>query len=152
MAALRRLDDDVITKDLTGGVNYLKGQGFVRPSRIGVIGFCWGGSRALLFATRSQDLAAAVIYYGSNPRNLEDVKNISAPVLGHYGGADEPITSAVPQLEAAMKKHGKSFDYKIYPDAPHSFNTDTSPRSYRADAAKEAWGRTLEFFKTHLQS
>jgi len=152
IAAGRKLNDDAITNDLTGGFNYLKGQSFVRPNKIGVIGFCWGGGKALLFATRSKDLAASVIYYGSNPRKLEDVKNISAPVLGHYGGADEPITSAVPQLEEAMKKYGKSFDYKIYPGAPHSFNSDTSPRSYREDAAKEAWSRTLEFFKKHLQS
>jgi carboxymethylenebutenolidase len=151
IAAGRKLDDDVITKDLTGGVNYLKGQSFVRANRIGVIGFCWGGGKALLFTTRSKDLSASVIYYGSNPSNLEDVKNISAPVLGQYGGADERITSAVPKLDDAMKKYGKSFEYKVYPGAPHAFNSDGSP-SYREEAAKEAWGRTLQFFKTHLQS
>jgi len=152
IAAGRKLDDDTLTKDLTGGINYVKGRSFVGANKIGVIGFCWGGGKALMFTTRSKDLAASVIYYGSNPRNLEDVKNIAAPILGQYGGADEPITSAVPQLEDAMKKYGKSFDYKIYPGAPHSFNSDTSPTSYREDAAKEAWARTLEFFKKHLQS
>ena len=151
IAAGRKLDDDSITKDLSGAVNYLKGQSFVRANRIGVIGFCWGGGKALLFTTRSKDLSASVIYYGSNPANLEDVKNISAPVLGQYGAADERITSAVPKLDEAMKRYGKSFEYKVYPGAPHAFNSDVSP-SYREDAAKEAWGRTLEFFKTHLQS
>jgi carboxymethylenebutenolidase len=105
-----------------------------------------------MFTTRSKDLAASVIYYGENPTNLEEVKNITAPVLGHYGGADERITSGVPQLEAAMKKYGKSFEYKIYAGAPHAFNSDTSPQSYRPEAAKEAWSRTLEFFKKHLES
>jgi len=152
IAAGRKLDNADITKDLTGGINYLKRQSFVGASKIGVIGFCWGGGKALMFTTRSKDLAAAVIYYGDNPANLDDVKNITAPVLGQYGGADERITSGVPQLEAAMKKYGKSFEYKIYPGAPHGFNSDTSPRSYREEAAKEAWGRTLEFFKKNLQS
>jgi carboxymethylenebutenolidase len=152
IAAGRKLDDETITKDLTGGINYLKGQSFVGANKIGVIGFCWGGSKALLFTTRNKDLAASVIYYGSNPPNLDDVKNISAPVLGQYGGADERITSGVPQLEAAMKKYGKSFEYKIYAGAPHAFNSDNNPRSYREEAAKEAWARTLEFFKKHLQS
>ena len=152
IAGDRRLDDETITKSLTGGIDYLKGQSFVGASKIGVIGFCWGGGKALLFTTRSKDLAASVIYYGSNPQNLEDVKNITAPVLGQYGGADERITSAVPQLEEAMKKYGKSFDYKIYPGAPHGFNSDMSPQNFREEAAKEAWGRTLEFFKKHLQS
>jgi carboxymethylenebutenolidase len=152
IAAGRKLDDEMITKDLAGGINYLKGQSFVGANKIGVIGFCWGGGKALLFTTRSKDLAASVIYYGSNPPNLEDVKNITAPVLGQYGGADERITSAVPKLEEVMKNYGKSFEYKVYPGAPHGFNSDTSPQNFREEAAKEAWGRTLEFFKKHLQS
>lgn len=152
IAAGRKLDDETITKDLAGAASFLKGQNFIRADRVGVTGFCWGGGKALMFTTRSKDLAASVIYYGVNPQNLEDVKNITAPVLGHYGGADERITPGVPPLDAAMKKYGKSFEYKIYPGAPHSFNTDTSPSSYREEAAKEAWDRTLGFFKKHLQS
>jgi carboxymethylenebutenolidase len=151
IAAGRKLDDDMITNDLNGAVNYLKRQSFVYANRVGVIGFCWGGGKALLFTTRSKDLAAAVIYYGNNPQNLEDVKNITAPVLGHYGEADKRITSGVPKLNDAMEKYGKSFEYKIYAGAPHSFNSDDNPRSYREEAAKEAWAKTLEFFKKHLQ-
>ena len=149
---LYKLGDDAFTKDLAGAVKYLNGQNFVRANRVGVTGFCWGGGKALMFTTRSKDIAASVIYYGENPSDLEDVKNITAPVLGHYGGADERITSGVPQLEAAMKKYGKSFEHKIYPGAPHGFNNDTSPGTYREATATEAWGRTLEFFKKHLQS
>ena len=149
---LLKVDEQVLTTDLAAAVNYLKGQNFVRANKIGVIGFCWGGGKALLFTTRSKDLAASVIYYGENPRNLEDVKNITAPVLGQYGGADERITSGVPKLEETMKKYGKSFEYKIYAGAPHAFNSDTSPQSYREDAAKEAWAKTLEFFKKQLQN
>jgi carboxymethylenebutenolidase len=146
-----KLPDESIIKDLGGAVNFLKAQNFVRP-KIGVIGFCWGGGKTLMFTTRSKDLAASVVYYGSNPSNLDDIKNITAPVLGQYGGADERVTSGAPKLEEAMKKYGKSFEYKIYPGAPHAFNNDTSDRSYRAEAAKEAWDRTLEFFKKHLQT
>jgi carboxymethylenebutenolidase len=150
--ALLKIDQETILNDLAGAANYLKRQSFVRAEKIGVIGFCWGGGKALAFTTQSKDLSASVIYYGDNPRNLDDVKNITAAVLGQYGGADERITSGVPKLEAAMKKYGKSFEYKIYPGAPHAFNNDTNPRSYREEAAKEAWSRTLAFFKAHLQS
>lgn len=152
IAAGRKLTNDMITQDLAGATSYLKTQNFVRAAKIGVVGFCWGGGKALMFTTRSKEVAASVVYYGENPENLDDVKNISAPVLGHYGGDDPRITSGVPKLEEAMNKFGKSFDYKIYSGAPHAFNSDNNPGSYREEAAKEAWAKTLEFFKKHLQS
>jgi carboxymethylenebutenolidase len=151
IAAGRKLDDEMITKDLAGAVSFLKGQNYVRANKIGITGFCWGGGRALMFTTRSKDLAASVIYYGESPRNLDDVKNITAPVLAHYGELDQRINPGLPKLEEAMKKYGKSFEYKIYAGAPHAFNSDNDPESYREEAAKEAWSRTLAFFKKYLQ-
>lgn len=151
IAGLRKLTEDNVTQDLTGAINYLKGQSYVRANRIGVTGFCWGGANTLLIATRNKDVAAAVVYYGRPPKNLDHVKNITGPVYGHYGEKDDPITSQVPQLAEAMKKHGKSFEYKVYPDAPHAFNNDTNSQRYQPQAAKEAWVKTLEFFKKHLQ-
>ncbi len=105
-----------------------------------------------MFTTQNKDLAASVIYYGSNPSNLDTVQNITAAVLAHYGADDQRVTSGMPKLEEAMKKYGKSFEYKIYPGAAHSFNNDTSAGSYREEAAREAWRRTLEFFGQHLQT
>lgn len=151
-AGIGKLNEEGITNDLTGAINYLKGQSFVRANKIGVTGFCWGGGNTLLIATRNKDLAAAVVYYGRNPKNLDDVKNVTAAVLGQYGEKDEPITSQVPKLAEAMKKYGKSFEYKVYTGAPHAFNNDTNADRYRPEAAKEAWSRTIEFFKAHLQS
>ncbi len=150
--AIGKVDEEVITKDVTGGINYLKSRNDVRANKIGVVGFCWSGGNTLLILTRNKDLAAGVVYYGRNPKNLDDVKNISCPVLASYGEKDERITSGVPALEEAMKKHGKSFEYKIYPGAQHAFNNDTNPQRYSAEAAKDAWSRTLEFFKKNLQS
>ena len=150
--AIGKIDEETITKDLTGGIDYLKGQNYVRANKIGVVGFCWSGGNAMLILTRNKDLAAGVVYYGRNPKNLDDVKNISCPVLASYGENDERITAGVPALEEAMKKYGKSFEYKIYPGAQHAFNNDTNPQRYNAEAAKDAWNRTLEFFKKNLQS
>lgn len=149
---ISKVDEEVVTKDLTGCINYIKGQNYVRANKIGVVGFCWSGGHSMLILTRNKDLAAGVVYYGRNPKDLDDIKNISGPVLASYGEKDERITSGVPALEEAMKKHGKSFEYKIYPGAQHAFNNDTNPQRYNAEAAKDAWGRTLEFFKKHLQS
>ena len=149
--AISQLTDDNVMKDLTGAHNYIKGQSYVQANKIGVIGFCWGGGKTLLFTTQNKDLAATVIFYGPIPKDLDAVKNITAPVLGNYGELDKPISSQVPRLAEEMKKHGKSYDYKIYPDAPHAFFSDVREDRYRPEAAKDAWGRTLEFFKKNLQ-
>jgi carboxymethylenebutenolidase len=149
--AISQLSDDNVMKDLMGAQNYIKGQSFVQANKIGVVGFCWGGGKTFLFTTQSKDLAATVIFYGPIPKDLDAVKNITAPVLGNYGELDKPISSQVPRLAEEMKKNGKSYDYKIYPDAPHSFYSDVRADRYRPEAAKDAWGRTLEFFKKHLQ-
>ncbi len=149
--AISQLSDDNVMKDLMGAQNYIKGQSFVQPNKIGVVGFCWGGGKTFLFTTQSKDLAATVIFYGQIPKDLDAVKNITAPVLGNYGELDKPISSQVPRLAEEMKKNGKSYDYKIYPDAPHAFYSDVREDRYRPEAAKDAWGRTLEFFKKHLQ-
>jgi carboxymethylenebutenolidase len=150
--AIGQVNDENLMKDLMGAHTYIKGQNYVQPNKIGVIGFCWGGGKTLLFATQDKDLAATVIYYGPIPKDLDAVKNISGPVLGNYGELDKPISSQVPRLAEEMQKNGKSFDYKIYPDAPHAFNSDVRGDRYRPEAAKDAWGRTLEFFKKNLQS
>ena len=149
---IRKLDDETSTKDFDGAVNYLKAQTFVQTNKIGLTGFCWGGGNVLLFATRNKDIAASVVFYGRNPKNIDDIQNIAGPMLGLYGGEDKGITGAVPNLEAAMKKYGKSFEYKIYPGAPHAFHNDMNPERYRPDAAQDAWSKTLDFFKKHLQS
>ena len=149
---IAKLDEETLTKDLTGAINYLKGQNFVQADKMTVTGFCWGGGNVLLIATRNKDIAASVVFYGRNPKNIDDVQNIVGPVMGLYGGADERITGAVPNLEAAMKRYGKSFEYKIFPGAPHAFHNETNPERYRAVAAQDAWSKTLEFFKKHLQS
>ncbi|MBI2358680.1 MAG: dienelactone hydrolase family protein [Deltaproteobacteria bacterium] len=143
---------EAVAEDSEAGFSYLKRLPEVRGDRLGVTGFCWGGSRAFFVATQVRGLRAAVIYYGTSPSPLSLVKNIEAPVMAHYGGEDPRVNAGIPATEEAMKKLGKSFTYKIYPGAQHAFNEDTRPERYHPEAAKEAWGRTLEFFKTHLKA
>jgi carboxymethylenebutenolidase len=95
-------------------------------------------------------LKALVVFYGSTPRPPELLQQLEAPVLAHYGELDERISAGAPETEAAMKKYGKSYEYKVFPGARHAFFSDDSSRSYHPEAAKEAWSRTLEFFKKHL--
>jgi carboxymethylenebutenolidase len=97
-------------------------------------------------ATQARGLKAVVVYYGRSPNPLDRVKNIEAPVLAHYGEKDPGVNKTIPAAEEAMKQYNKSYTYKIYPGAYHGFNSNPD-----SEAAKEAWGRTLEFFNKHLR-
>jgi carboxymethylenebutenolidase len=141
-----------LAEDAEAGIRYLRVLPDVRRDRIGVVGFCWGGGMAFITATQARDLKAVVVYYGPSPSPLDLVKDIEAPVMAHYGEKDANINKGIPDTEAAMKKYNKVYDYKIYPGAQHAFNNDTNPERYDAKAAKEAWGRTMEFFKKTLKS
>jgi carboxymethylenebutenolidase len=142
----------VVAEDAEAGIRYLRVLPDVRRDRIGVVGFCWGGGMAFVTATQARGLRAVVVYYGASPNPLDLVKEIQAPVLAHYGEKDANINKGIPDTEAAMKKYNKVYDYKIYPGAQHAFNNDTDPGRYNAQAAKEAWERTIEFFKKQLKA
>ena len=144
--------EEKIVKDLDGAFNFLKDLSHVNPKSIGSIGFCMGGGLSLLLACQNRELAAAVVFYGRNPSPIDRVKDIQCPILGNYAGADMAITeSDINLLKQTLTKYGKTFDIKTYPDAPHAFFNDTR-ESYRPEAAKDAWKRTLQFFDKYLNS
>ncbi|MCP9448728.1 MAG: dienelactone hydrolase family protein [Nitrospira sp.] len=138
-------------KDLNATVTYLKSVPEVDGARIGVTGFCMGGSYALMLPCVNPDVKAAVPFYGQVPNPDTPLQNLSAPVLYFYGEDDGWITKAdVQRLAAALKKYNKSGEIKTYPGAPHAFFRDNDPSVYRPEAAKDAWARTKAFFKRHL--
>ena len=146
------LSEERIMGDLKGAFDYLQSLEYVEPKRIGSIGFCMGGGLSLLLACHNSELAGAVVFYGRNPSPIDLVKNINCPILCNYAGADMAIKEAdINLLEEALKKYGKVFDIKVYPGAPHAFFNDTR-ESYRPEAAKDAWKRTLDFFKMSLKA
>jgi len=142
----------VIAEDTVSGFNYLKVLPDVRADKQGLIGFCWGGEMTFAAATQIPTLDAAVVYYGRSPNPLDLVKSIGAPLMAHYGEKDAGVNKGINDTVAAMKQYNKVYDHKIYPGAQHAFNNDSDPKRYDAAAAKEAWGRTLDFLKKHLQA
>jgi carboxymethylenebutenolidase len=147
-----KFTEEKILADLNGAFNYLKTLSYVNPNRIGSVGFCMGGGLSLLLACHNRELAAPVIFYGRNPSPIELVKNLQCPILGNYAGADMAIAeSDINLLKQTLTKYGKKFDIKVYPGAPHAFFNDTK-ESYRPEAAKDAWERTLKFFNKQLKA
>jgi carboxymethylenebutenolidase len=143
-----KLDQAKTREDFVAGAAFLKS----RPDctgKIGVVGFCYGGSIANMLATRLPDLAAAVPFYGGQP-SPEDAAKIKAPLLIHYAETDERINAGWPAYEAVLKANHVPYSMHMYAGTQHGFNNDTTPR-YDEAAAKLAWQRTIEFFNKYLR-
>ncbi len=118
--ALGQLDPDGVISDLQAVADWSK----TIPSASGKIasaGFCWGGARSFELATQTDDLAAVMVFYGTGPEDNSSYEQISTPVYGFYGAADERVNATIPQSEEAMKTAGKSYEYEIYDGAGHAF-------------------------------
>ncbi|HEY5285849.1 MAG TPA: dienelactone hydrolase family protein [Solirubrobacteraceae bacterium] len=115
---------------------------------VGSIGFCLGGGLSARLACEEPRLSAAVVYYGSSPEE-ERVSSIHCPLRGFYGQDDPRIVGGLPAFDAALGACGADHELRIYPDTGHAFFNDTRP-SYRPEAARDAWSRTLAFFAQTL--
>ena len=137
--------------DLNATVAYLKSVPEVDAAKIGITGFCMGGSYALMLPCVSPEIKAAVPFYGQVPNPDTPIQKLACPVLYLYGEDDGWITKVdVQRLVAALKKYNKTGEIKTYHGAPHAFFRDTDPTVYRPEAAQDAWARTKAFFKQHL--
>lgn len=138
-------DNESLVGQLRAWVDYAQAHGTAVVS----IGYCMGGALSFLLATEDRRIKAAVCNYGTAP-SAEALARIEAPIYGFYGGTDHRITDAVPEVSERMTQLGKTFHYKIYPQAGHAFFND-SRSSYDVDAARDAWAETLAFFNRELK-
>ncbi len=143
---------DEAEKDLSGAIEYLSTHDANTSKKVGVVGFCMGGALSLYTATKNPHIGACVVFYGGHPNVKPDLPNLHAPVLGLYAGKDGFVTpDSVRALESKLKELGKPIEAVIYPDTDHAFFNDSRPEVYNAEAAADAWRRTLEFLRKHLQ-
>lgn len=118
---------------------------------VGSLGWCFGGgwslNTALLFP---DELDAAVIYYGQVTSDQEELRPLNVPILGLFGGADTGIpVASVKAFEEALERLRKDYEIHIYPDAEHAFANPTG-NAYNAQAAEDAWEKTLDFLGRKL--
>jgi carboxymethylenebutenolidase len=128
------------------------------PKRVAITGFCRGGRTTWMYSAHNPSLKAGVAWYGPvvgsstalTPRNPIDIApDLTVPVLGLYGGADQGIPNdTVDRMYAALKSRNKPSEIIIYEGTPHAFNADYRP-SYRKETAEDAWKRMLAWFKKH---
>ena len=146
-----KIDGKKMFEDMVAAALWLK----ARPDctgKIGVTGFCYGGSVSNNLAVRlGADLSAAVPFYGGAPAAKEDVAKIKAAVLVHHGELDTRLASAWPAYDAALKEANVTHEGYIYPGAVHGFHCDATPERYNKAAADLAWGRTVDWFHKYAR-
>jgi carboxymethylenebutenolidase len=142
------LNQGKLRADMVNSARFLKAHA-LSAGKLGVTGFCWGGSMTnLLAVTLGAELNAAVPFYGAAPETAK-VPAIKAALLIHYAGNDERINSMWPAFEAALRGNGVPHEMHMYPGTQHGFHNNSTPRYHEA-SAKLAWERTIAHFKKHL--
>jgi carboxymethylenebutenolidase len=161
--SLGGVPDERLVADVSGAVSYLRGL----PSangRVGVAGYCSGGRQAFLSGL-ALDIDAAIDCYGAYvtgvPPEGHAIKvgplvhragELRCPLLGLFGNDDAyPSPAHVDELEAALRSHGKTYEFHRYDGAGHAFFAAERPR-YNVPAAVDGWQRKLDFFARYLGS
>ena len=141
-----------VLQDIQVGADYLKTQPFVKAGGMGIVGFCWGGRMAMLFAARSREIDAVVAFHpGLVMTDREIIAHLPVPVQLHQGTADQSVDpTTAKKLQEILTAQKTPVELFTYEGADHGFLAYTRP-FYRPDDAKLAWKRTTEFLGKHLK-
>ncbi|WP_290873429.1 dienelactone hydrolase family protein [Aquabacterium sp.] len=152
-----KVPDAQVMSDLDAAVAFAKAQG-ADASRVGLVGFCWGGRTAWLYARHNPKLKAAVAYYGLlegmkgpiKPYDpIEIGEQLTVPVLGLYSGADAFVKpDAIARMRGAIAKSASGSEIVVFPNVDHGFNADYRP-SYDKTAATYAAKLARDWLKDH---
>jgi carboxymethylenebutenolidase len=137
---MQKVKWDEVLQDAAAALTRVKTAG-----KVGIVGYCWGGTAAWLAAAKLDGLACAIPYYGGGIYGVRDQKP-RVPVLCHFGELDKsPTPEQAKEIIAAQP----GIEHFFYPGAGHGFNC-TMRGSYNPEAAKLAKQRTLEFLTKHV--
>lgn len=151
-----KVPDEQVFADIDSTVAYAAGTGKTNASRLGIVGFCWGGRTVWLYANHNPKVKAGVAYYGllaglKGPNKANDPIDIGAkltvPVLGLYASADSFVPNeVVDKMRAELAKGTSGSEIVSFPGVNHGFNADYRP-TYDRKAATYAWKLAGDWFK-----
>jgi carboxymethylenebutenolidase len=148
---LASLDADAVAADLEAAANALLSCDAVEGARLGAVGFCMGGSLALLAAARNRRIGAVADFYGGHPVIRPDVSGLRAAVLGIFAERDDFVgAEAVAALREQLRAAGVRASIRVQPGAAHGFMNDSRPDVHDAAAAAECWSELLAFLRAEL--
>jgi len=148
--------------DVAASIDWAKKQPGARADRVGVTGWCWGGSTVYQVAATNPDIKASVAWYGPPARPYPDqpapvtgfdvAKDIKHPFLGLYGELDtNPAVADAKKFGELLKMTNPNVEIVVYPGAQHGFYADYRP-SFNADAAADGWKRCTGWFARYLKA
>ena len=154
--------DDQAVGDIEGAMQYLRSLPYLN-GKVGVFGTCSGGRHAFLAACRVRGFDAVVDCWGGRvvmtkeditPRQpvapIEYTQDLRCPLLGLFGEEDKsPTPEQVAQHEQALKQHGKTYEFHMYPQAGHGFFYYDRP-VYRQEQAVDGWKKIFAFLDKYL--
>ena len=153
-----KVPDAQVISDLDSAVAFAAASGHANANRVGLVGYCWGGRVAWVYANHNPKLKAAVSYYGLLDGMQADIRpqdpvdfasNLKVPVLGMYAGLDDFIKpAAIDLMTAGLRTSGSGSEIVVFPNVNHGFNADYRP-SYDKTAATYATKLALDWLKEH---
>jgi carboxymethylenebutenolidase len=160
MEFIEDLDFAQGTHDVLAAIEYARGRPDVDPDRVGVWGYCTGSTLAMLSASLDRRLAAAVLFFPSQPsfpeltakrpvQPIDMLWNVTCPVLLVVGDQDEVLFEMIPEFRRRFEQWRVEHEIKVYEGAGHAFSAPVPP--LRNDAAdKASWADALAFAARHL--
>ena len=158
MKLFEGVKDDAVLSDVDATLDLLRSDGFA-DSRIGIVGFCFGGRVTFLVSAR-RALGAGVTFYGGGivtpghfqfPTLIDEAATLRTPWLGLFGDEDGGIPVAdVERLRVAVAAAPVDTEVLRYPGAGHGFHCDVRS-AYHEPSARDGWARALAWFARHLR-
>jgi carboxymethylenebutenolidase len=146
-----RTDTDYLN-DIQAGADFLRRHESVASVPVGVLGFCSGGRRAMMYGARFSGVGAVVAFHTSSNTVGADLTGLRAPTLLHHGTGDRvsPHTITL-SVEKELRSRGTTVEVFLYDGAEHGFLAYTRHPEYNPEAAQLAWSRTIAFLRRYVK-
>ncbi|MFB6102175.1 MAG: dienelactone hydrolase family protein [Haloplanus sp.] len=150
LAGQVRSNPDVAVTKMSRAVSGLREAPYT-TDRVASLGWCFGGGQSLQLSLSEADLNATVIYYGTLTTNASTLRRIDGPVLGIFGSEDQVVgIENVRAFDRTLDDLGVEHEVYVYEGASHAF-ANPSGESFRPNATRNAWTKTLRFLDEHLR-
>lgn len=154
-----KVPDAQVCADLDAALAFARASGHADADRCALVGFCWGGRIAWVYAKHNPKLKAAVSYYGLLEGMKSEIRaqdpldfatQLKVPVLGLYAGHDDYVQpAAIDRMQAGIEQSASGSQIVVFPNVDHGFNADYRP-TFNRGAANYAWKLAGDWFADHV--